>query len=294
MTADDEEMVSLPGGAFLMGSDWADEEGPVHEEWVASFELDKFAVTNRQFADFVAATGHVTIAERPLDPLEFPEADLENLIPGSLVFQPTAGPVDLRDWRQWWAYVPGASWREPRGAGSDIDRRDEHPVVQVAYEDALAFSTWAGKRLPTEAEWEYAARGGLTGATYSWGEESNVPGARYANTWQGQFPWRNVGAQGWVGTSPVGAFPANGFGLYEMTGNVWEWTSTEWTNHHVPSEQRCVCSPNLNSTVSVRSRVIKGGSHLCSPEYCLRFRPAARSAQTDDSATTHLGFRCAR
>lgn len=294
MTTTCHDMVELAGGGFQMGSDWSGEEGPVHEAWVAPFRLDRFAVTNRQFAEFVAATGYVTVAERPLDPGAFPGSDPADLNPGSLVFQQTPGPVDLRDWRQWWAYVPGASWNTPHGHGSDVSSLSEHPVVHVAYDDARAFADWAGKRLPTEAEWEYAARGGLTGATYAWGEKPNVPGAPFANTWQGRFPWRNDGAQGWGGTAPVGVFPPNGFGLHEMTGNVWEWTSTPWTNGHEPNTQRCLCGPATDAWSSIGSRVIKGGSHLCSPEYCLRYRPAARSAQTEDSATTHIGFRCAR
>jgi formylglycine-generating enzyme len=294
-----EGMVSLAGGTFLMGSDaFYPEEGPVREARVGPFQLDRYAVTNRHFAEFVKATGYVTIAERALDPDDFPGADLSGVEPGSLVFTPTAGPVDLRDWRQWWRWVPGASWRHPHGPGSDLDGLADHPVVQVCFADASAYAEWVGKRLPTEAEWEFAARGGLESATYEWGEEPNGPHRLHANTWQGRFPYRNAGANGWVGTAPVGSFAPNGFGLHDMTGNTWEWTSDYWTDRHA-AEQSCVCGPSAARAsrepggVTPR-RVLKGGSHLCAPEYCLRYRPAARSPQAEDSATTHIGLRCAR
>jgi formylglycine-generating enzyme len=295
-----DDMVALTGGGFRMGSTFYPEEGPIHEEWVKPFALDRFAVTNADFAEFVAATGYVTTAERPLDPAMFPGAELDSLAPGSLVFTPTAGPVDLGDWRQWWSWVPGASWRHPSGPESSIEGRDEHPVVQVAFADAEAFAAWAGKRLPTEPEWELAARGGLEQATFAWGDEPN-DGLR-ANSWQGRFPYLNTGAGtgSWIGTAPVGSFPPNGYGIHEMTGNTWEWTSTWWTDRLQDPATTCACSPGaardgsiLPGEVTPR-RATKGGSHLCAPEYCLRYRPAARSAQTEDSSTTHLGFRCAR
>jgi formylglycine-generating enzyme len=216
------------------------------------------------------------------------------------VFTATPGPVDLRDWRRWWRWVPGAQWRHPRGPRSDLDDRATHPVVHIAYEDAVAYASWAGKRLATEAEWEWAARGGLDGARYAWGDEDKPSGAVMANTWQGAFPWRNDGAAGWVGTSPVGSFPRNGYGLSDMIGNVWEWTSSPWTHRHSipgarsvdPAERMNLLSTEAGS--SIPRRVLKGGSHLCAPEYCLRYRPAARSAQAEDTAMTHIGFRCAR
>jgi formylglycine-generating enzyme required for sulfatase activity len=290
------EMVRLAGGTFTMGSDrFYPEERPAHQVTVSAFEIDVHAVTNAQFAEFVSDTAYLTVAERPLEPADFPGVELAATDPGSLVFQPTAGPVDLRDWRRWWRFVPGASWRAPRGPGSSVADLADHPVVHIAYEDAQAYATWARKRLPTEAEWEFAARGGLEHATYSWGEEPNTPGARYANTWQGRFPFRNDCAQGWRYTAPVRTFPDNGYGLFEMTGNTWEWTCTPWSTRHRPSLSVCACGPEQSDgPSSARSRVTKGGSHLCSPQYCHRYRPAARSPQTEDSATSHLGFRCVR
>lgn len=318
------EMVRIPAGDYLMGSDrfYAD-EGPVHHVRVAEFELDRHPVTNAQFAEFVADTGYVTVAERPLDPAQFPGADPADLIPGALVFTPTTGPVNLADWRQWWTWGAGASWRHPFGAESSIEGREEHPVVQVAYEDAAAYAAWAGKRLPTEEEWEYAARGGSAdGLTYAWGDEPRRDGRIMANTWQGRFPYLNTGADGWVGTSPVGAFPENGYGLVDMIGNVWEWTSTPYSPRHdvavsrslgltdvsatsgghcaETGEEGCTCGPQDDRRASTepgagaRRRTLKGGSHLCAPEYCLRYRPAARSPETEDTSTTHIGFRCAR
>ncbi len=295
------ELVALPGGSFRMGStQFYPEEAPVHSATVAAFAVERHPVTNAQFAEFVADTGYVTVAEQAPDPALYPGAAPQDLVPGSLVFRPTSGPVDLRDWRQWWDWVPGANWRHPFGPDSGIEDRLDHPVVQVAYPDAAAYAHWAGRRLPSEAEWEYAARGGAT-TTYAWSDDVAPGGQLMANTWQGRFPYRNDGALGWVGTSPVGTFPANGFGLVDMIGNVWEWTTTQFDAHHRldgPVESCCgppgaawpatsdlAPDPAINQT-------LKGGSHLCAPEYCLRYRPAARSPQSQDSATTHIGFRC--
>lgn len=290
-------LVELPGGDFLMGSDrHYPEEAPQHERHVEPFAIERHPVTNAQFAEFVAATGYVTVAERELDPAEFPGADPAELVPGSLVFTPTDGPVDLRDWRQWWRWVPGAQWRHPFGPDSGIDDRLDHPVVHVSFEDASAYAAWAGRRLPTEAEWEYAARGGLADAEYAWGDEREPGGRVMANTWQGAFPFRN---EGWGGTSPVGSYPPNAFGLVDMIGNTWEWTADAFTPRHLPpgaaSVDRGERLDLLGGAPSSQAlHVTKGGSHLCAPEYCRRYRPAARSSQAEDSATTHLGFRCAR
>lgn len=284
------ELVEVPGGSFRMGSvDFYPEEGPVHAVTVAPFAIERHPVTNAQFAEFVAATGYVTVAEKPLDPALYPGVAEEDLLPGALVFRPTTGPVDLRDWRQWWDWAPGASWRQPFGAGSDIVGREDHPVVQVAYPDAAAYAAWAGRRLPTEAEFEYAARAGAD-TTYAWGDEPTVDGRLMANTWQGHFPYRNDGALGWTGTSPVGTFPPNAWGLVDMIGNVWEWTTTQFSAYHLPQQSSC-CPPPADPDPSV-SQTLKGGSHLCAPEYCHRYRPAARSPQSQDSSTTHIGFRC--
>lgn len=298
-------MVRLEGGAFRMGSIEQAEEGPVHTREVAPFEIDAHPVTNAQFAAFVEATGYVTVAERELDPADFAGADPADLVPGSLVFTPTDGPVDLGDWRQWWRWVPGASWRHPLGPDSTFDDRRDHPVVHVAFEDAAAYAEWAGKRLPTEAEFEFAARGGLDGARFAWGDEESPGGRVMVNRFQGEFPYRNTGSGGWRGTSPVGAFPPNAYGLFDVTGNVWEWTTDYWVPRHaVPGlqpvdrgDRRDLLTDAAASAEPgsrIPRRVLKGGSHLCSPQYCLRYRPSARSPQAEDSSTTHIGFRCAR
>lgn len=293
------EMIALRGGDLVMGSDeFYSDEGPVHRRRVDAFAIECTPVTNRAFASFVEQTGYVTVAEQPLSAGEFPGLDPVDRMPGSTVFTPTSGPVDLGDWRAWWTWVPGADWRHPFGLGSDIGDRLDHPVVHVAYEDATEYAAWAGMRLPTEAEFEYAARGGLEGARYAWGDDADET-EPLANHWQGRFPYDNTGARGWIGTSPVGAFPPNGYGIHDLIGNVWEWTTDLYTPRHIvpgtalgpqPDERRTLLAEPQSSGVA--RRVLKGGSHLCSPDYCLRYRPAARSPQTDDSATTHIGFRC--
>ncbi|MEB3062964.1 formylglycine-generating enzyme family protein [[Mycobacterium] zoologicum] len=279
------ELVEIPGGVFRMGStSFYPEEAPIHTVAVAAFGIERHPVTNDQYAEFVAATGYVTVAEQ--------EAKLYRAEPGALVFAPTTGPVDLTDWRQWWRWVPGANWRNPLGPDSDLTAKGDHPVVQVAYPDAAAYARWAGRRLPSEAEWEYAARGGAA-STYAWGDEEKPGGVVMANTWQGAFPHRNDGARGWAGTSPVGTFPPNGWGLADMIGNVWEWTATEFSGHHrLDTPAKSCCAPTGPADPSV-SQALKGGSHLCAPEYCHRYRPAARSPQSQDTATSHIGFRCA-
>lgn len=288
------DLVELEGGAFRMGSTaFYPEEAPVHTVTVAAFAIERHPVTNVQFGRFVADTGYRTVAETAPDPALFPGAAPQDLVPGALVFRATSGPVDLRDWRQWWDWVPGADWRHPYGPDIDIDAledRAEHPVVQVCYNDAAAYARWAGRRLPSEAEWEFAARGGST-TIYPWGDDPTPGGQVMANTWQGSFPYRNVGARGWSGTSPVGTFAPNGYGLVDMIGNVWEWTTTRFAGHHqIGGPAQACCGPAAPDPQI--SQALKGGSHLCAPEYCHRYRPAARSPQSQDSATTHIGFRC--
>jgi sulfatase modifying factor 1 len=303
-----DDLAQLPGGTFEMGSaDFYPEEGPVRQIQVDAFAIDRAPVTVRQFAEFVGHTGYTTVAERPLDPADYPDADPSLLVEGSVVFRPTPGPVPLNDSSLWWAYVPGANWRHPWGPDSDNSERADHPVTHIAYEDAEAYASWAGKRLPSEAEWEYAARGGLDGSTFAWGDEQSPGGELMANFWQGDFPWRNTGAKGWRGTSPVGLFAANGFGLHDMTGNVWEWTSDYYSPRGAGAEaaRSPCCSPRNprvetaersydlgNPGANIPRRVIKGGSHLCAPSYCLRYRPAARQPEAVDTSTSHLGFRC--
>jgi formylglycine-generating enzyme len=287
------DLVELTGGVFRMGSrQFYPDEGPIHDERVEPFAIEQHPVTNAQFSEFVSETGYVTVAERPLDPALFPDLVADDLRPGALVFTPTAAPVDLSDWRQWWSWSGGADWRHPFGPESNIEEKADHPVVQVAYPDAEAYASWAGRRLPSEAEWEYAARAGST-STYAWGEDVKPDGQLMANTWQGRFPYQNTGANGWVGTSAVGSFPASGFGLVDMIGNVWEWTTTTYLARHVVASPCCGPSQGAAAAADQTTRnALKGGSHLCAPEYCLRYRPAARSPQSLDTSTTHIGFRC--
>ncbi len=298
-----ESMRWVPGGSFRMGDErFYPEERPVHQVSVDGFWMDERPVTAAEFRRFVRETGYVTFCERQLDSAAYPDADPELLVPGSLVFRQTVGPVDLRDFTNWWGYVPGAYWKRPTGPGSTINGRDHHPVVHVTPEDAEAYARWAGKVLPTEAEWEFAARGGLDGAVFAWGDEHFPAGEAMANTWQGEFPWQNLKLDGYDGTSPVGSFPPNGYGLYDMTGNVWEWTSDFFAQHGANQSEKLCCAPR-NPRVALPAdtfppgeqiprRVIKGGSHLCAPNYCLRYRPAARQGEAVDTSTGHIGFRC--
>ena len=296
------EMAWIEGGTFRMGDErFYPEERPVHTEAVDGFWMDEYLVTNREFSRFVAQTGHVTLAERPPEPSLYPDASPEQLVPGSIVFRQPEHRVRLDDWRRWWQWMPGASWRQPAGPGSSIDGLEDHPVVHVACEDAEAYAHWAGRQLPTEAQWEYAARGDLADAIYAWGDEAEPDGRPRANTWQGEFPWQNLERDGYARTSPVGSFPPNGYGLYDVTGNVWEWTADWFTSPHREEAPSPCCAPrnpgsrdSAKPGAAIPTRVIKGGSHLCAPNYCLRYRPAARQAEPIDSTTSHIGFRCSK
>lgn len=295
-------MVWLPGGVFWMGSDDAmfRDAQPVHQVEVDGFFMDRTEVTNEQFERFVKATGYVTVAERVPRAEDYPGAPPENLVAGSVVFTAPPGPVPLDNHFQWWTYAAGASWRHPEGKDSTIDDKMDHPVVHVAYEDATAFAAWAGKRLPTEAEWEYAARGGLIKKAYTWGDEFEPDGKTMANSFQGHFPDHNSVHDGFLTTAPVGSFPPNGFGLYDMAGNVWEWTS-DWYRHDYfqtlasaggvarnPQGPRNSFDP---SEPGVQKKVHKGGSYLCTDQYCARYRPGGRGKGEPDTGTSHLGFR---
>ncbi len=298
-------MVWIPGCTFRMGSDrHYPEEAPVHRVIVDGFWMDRAPVTNERFQRFVEATGHVTFAELPPDPADYPGADPALLHPGSLVFVKPPGPVALDDLRRWWRFALGADWRHPQGPGSSLEGKEQHPVVHVTHADALAFGKWEGKDLPSEAEWELAARGGLDGAVYAWGDELAPGGRPLANYWQGEFPWENSLLDGYEGTSPVGAFPANGYGLHDMIGNVWEWTADWYTPRHANEVSKACCVPRnprggsekasldpRPTEARVPRKVLKGGSHLCSANYCFRYRPAARFPEPIDSSTCHLGFR---
>jgi sulfatase modifying factor 1 len=296
----------VPSGTYRMGADDAyPEEAPVHTVTVSGFWMDAYTVTNADFAAFVAATGYLTVAERSLDPALYPGAQPELLKPGSAVFFMPTGAASQNDIHSRWAYVPDADWRHPEGPDSTIEGRNREPVVHVAYEDAASYAAWAGKDLPTEAEWEFAARGGLYGADFCWGSEFTPEGRHMANTWQGPFPFQDLGADGFIGRAPVGSFPPNGYGLYDMAGNVWEWTADWYSDHHPSEVDSPCCVPRdprggpvalsydpAQPQVTIPRKVIKGGSYLCAPNYCRRYRPAARYPQTIDTATCHMGFRC--
>jgi formylglycine-generating enzyme len=300
------DMVWIPGGTFRMGSDkHYPEERPVHRVTVDGFWMDRTPVTNDRFARFVEAAGHVTFAEIPPRPEDYPGALPDQLFAGSLVFVKPATRVDTRDFTNWWNWTRGAQWRHPYGQGSGLDGREHHPVVHVTFGDAEAFARWAGKALPTEAEWEFAARGGLDGAPYAWGDEF-LPGDRHmANTWQGDFPWQGTPRDGYEGTSPVDAFPQNGYGLHDMIGNVWEWTGDWYQPRHPDETVKACCIPRnpfgpkvedsydpCQPNIRIPRKVLKGGSHLCAPNYCRRYRPAARFPEPIDTSTCHVGFRC--
>ena len=298
-----DKLAWIEGGEFAMGSeDFYPDEGPVRQVNVERFAIAKTTVTNREFAKFVSATGYLTEAEQKPDPKMYPGAPPENLVPGALVFRMTTQPVSLRDFRRWWEWTPGADWRHPTGPESSIEDLGDHPVVQVSYTDATAFCDWAGVELPTEAEWEFAARGGLDGAKFAWGDEDQQETEPVANTWQGLFPVENTEVDGWTRTAPVGSYPANAYGLYDMAGNVWEWT-TDWYTSTPTGEASC-CGPSdvrgptaeasmdqSQPDIRIPRKVVKGGSHLCTPQYCYRYRPAARQPQMIDTAMSHIGFR---
>jgi len=297
----DRTPVSLPGGTFTMGSDrHYPEERPARQVTVSAFSIMPTPVTNAAFSAVGTRSGYRTVGERPRDPADFPGAPAENLVPGSMVFTPTPGPVDLRHLSQWWVWTPGASWLAPFGPESDLVGRQDHPVVHVAWEDALAYAEWAGLALPTEAQWEFAARGGIDSAEFSWGHDPESPDTPRANYWHGDFPWR--ADAGYGTTTPVGAYAPNAFGLLDMTGNVWEWTS-DWYSTGVETAGCCVPRDPRGGTLEqsldraqpqfrVPRKVIKGGSFLCADSYCRRYRPAARRPQMIDTGMSHIGFRC--
>jgi len=297
-------MIHIPSGHVRLGSErYYPEEAPLRDADIAEFWIDTHPVTNRAFAQFVRETGYVTVAERPLDPAQYPGVEPRALKPGALVFRKPRTKVSLNDWSGWWVYKPGAHWRRPDGRNNVFKGRLDHPVVAVAFEDAQAYAHWAGKELPNEAEWEYAARGGLIGAEFAWGDEFTPGGRHMANTWQGEFPYENLVADGFEGTSPVGSFPPNGYGLYDMAGNVWEWT-TDWYSAEpglVKTKSCCTAAdgeaqrrsfdPALPG-VAIPRKVVKGGSFLDARIYCQIYRPAARQPQMIDTAAQHIGFRC--
>ena len=303
----DKDMVWIPGGIFKMGSEhFYPEERPVQEVCVDGFWMDRHTVTNDQFARFVASTGYVTLAERIPDAKDYPGAPPETLVPGASVFHKTRGQVDPRDYTNWWSWVPGANWSHPLGPQSSVEGIENHPVVHVADEDAQAYARWVGKELPTEAEWEFAARGGIDGAEFTWGNEHFPNGKAMANSWQGEFPWQNLKLDGYEGTAPVGSFPPNGYDLYDMAGNVWEWTADWFVPRHGEGVVKACCGPVANPRIlspdrsydpaqpefKIPRKVVKGGSFLCAPNYCLRYRPAARQPQMIDTGMSHIGFRC--
>jgi formylglycine-generating enzyme required for sulfatase activity len=309
-------MVWVPGGEFSMGSDeqfdsmcsqpnLSRDAAPIHRVYVDGYWMDKTEVTNRQFKDFVDATGYVTVAEQTPTAEEFPGALPENLVAGSTVFAPTLYPVELDNYMRWWSYVPGADWRHPTGPDSSIEGREDFPVVQIAYEDAVAYANWAGKRLPTEAEWEFAARGGKAGQLFTWGNEFKIDGKHFANTYQGQFPLADgdLGEDGAKGIAAVEKYPANGYGLYDMSGNVWEWVSDWYRPDYystLVSTDKVSRNPQGPSASldpfepTQPKRVHRGGSFLCCDQYCSRYMVGTRGKGEVRTASNHLGFRCVK
>ena len=295
-------MVWIPGGSFVMGSDQHyPEEAPASRTQVDGFWMDRAPVTNAQFKTFVKATGHVTVAERPPDATLYPFADAEQLKPASIVFVAPPGPIRRGNHYSWWHYIAGADWRHPEGPGSSIRGREQHPVVHIAWDDAAAYASWIGKQLPSEIEWERAAWGGREGCEFAWGDALHPGGIPVANTFQGDFPHHNSRLDGYERTSPVGAFPANGYGLVDMIGNVWEWTTSWYGPHNAEPSGCCSAADEAGREASIDKqsqhgasprKVVKGGSYLCAPSYCQRYRPAARMAQGIDTSTGHMGFRC--
>jgi formylglycine-generating enzyme len=309
-----DEMVWIPAGTFTMGSQQPGSklnERPTHKVTLDGFWIDQHDVTNAQFKKFVDATGYKTTAEIPVNwellkkqlPPGTPKPPPENLEPGSMVFAPTTKPVDLKEMGNWWHWVKGASWQHPEGPGSDLKGRETHPVVQVSWDDAVAYAKWAGKTLPTEAQWEYAARGGLDQNRFAWGNEFQPAGKFMANTWTGDFPYKNTSEDGFVGTSPVKSFPPNGYGLYDMGGNVWNWVS-DWYRPDAHARQllngTCenptgpASSFSINHPEQTSERVTKGGSFLCHASYCESYRPSARRGTPTDTGMSHIGFRCVK
>ena len=318
--APEADMIAISGGAFVMGSDhFYTDEAPAHKVRVDDFLIDSAPVTNREFAKFVAATNYVTVAELPADSEHYPDLDEESALPASLVFIKPPGPVRLDDYNQWWRWQAGACWHRPYGPESGLEGLDDHPAVHIAYADAQAYADWAGKMLPTEAEWEYAARGGLDNQDYAWGDTLEPDGAILANYWRGTFPFANQRGDGGYRTTTIGHYPSNGYGLYDMIGNVWEWTQDWYTDTRLATDARregkglvtksagkgdCCAIRNPRGgnerasrdpampKLKIGRKVLKGGSHLCAENYCRRYRPAARLPQMIDSTASHIGFRC--